>query len=489
MFKSALIPRYLDKDEYKGTVPDLRQELLELQFQMAEENKFPLIVLVEGVDGSGKADVVNRVYDWGDPHHLRTNAFDYKSTSELFYPVMWRYWSVLPPAGTIGFFLGSWYYKPMLDRISGNLSATDFESRLRALNRFEENLVNEGASILKFWLSLPSSANGNKKASGKPVHESLVFQQWTQLPKNEKRKFGPVVEDTGRITSTGHAPWIVVPSNDRRYRDVMVTKTICSAIRKRFDSSYTKPTTAPAIITSLDKKTVLDDLDLSLKLSESKYDNQLKALQLKLSELSRSKKFSKRGAVLVFEGNDAAGKGGCIRRAVRGLDPRIVDAHAIAAPTDEEKVQPYLWRFWRRIPKKGHFGIFDRSWYGRVLVERVEGFCSEAAWMRAYDEINDFENELSQSGLIIMKFWLAISKQEQLNRFKAREKTAFKRYKITDEDWRNREKWDEYTTAVGDMIDRTSTSYAPWTLVEAEDKPYARVKVLKTICDRIGKSL
>ncbi|MFO1118924.1 MAG: polyphosphate kinase, partial [Rhodospirillales bacterium] len=157
----------------------------------------------------------------------------------------------------------------------------------------------------------------------------------------------------------------------------------------------------------------------------------------------------------------------------------------IAAPTDEEKAQPYLWRFWRRLPAKGHVAVFDRSWYGRVLVERVEGFCSEADWMRAYGEINDFEAELHAFGIVVVKYWLAISSEEQLRRFNAREKTSFKRYKITDEDWRNRGKLDAYAQAVNDMVDRTSTVYAPWTLVEAEDKSFARVKVLRTLCERI----
>ncbi len=193
--------------------------------------------------------------------------------------------------------------------------------------------------------------------------------------------------------------------------------------------------------------------------------------------------------VLVFEGNDAAGKGGSVRRIIQALDARSYRVIPVAAPTEEERDQPYLWRFWRNLPRKGRFAIFDRSWYGRVLVERVEGFCSQADWMRAYGEINDFEEQMVRHRTVVVKLWLSISKDEQLKRFEEREKIGFKRFKITDEDWRNREKWDEYEMAVCDMIDRTSSEIAPWTLVEANDKYFARVKVLETLCERIEVAL
>ena len=484
MFKSALIPRTLDKGDYKTTIPALREEFLNLQLKLVDLKEFPVIVVIEGVDGSGKAELVNRFYEWGDPHYLRTNAFDFHSTSESFYPPMWRYWTVLPPKGKIAFFLGSWYYKPLMQRLTGEDSASEYEKKLRAINRFEEQMVNEGALIIKIWLSLPSK---NGKMKDKKDIPRLSFKQFANLSKKEGKRFVPAVETMARITSTGVAPWVVIPSNDHRYRDVAVGKILCQAISKRLSSGGAGEELAPTIVTPLDGKTVIDNLDLGKTLEKDEYNDKLREYQLALSSYVTGKKIGDRGLVLVFEGVDAAGKGSAIRRVVRALDPRNVDAHAIAAPTDEEKAQPYLWRFWRRLPKRGHVGIFDRSWYGRVLVERVEGFCSEAEWMRAYDEINDFELELSESGLIIVKFWLAISKQEQLARFKAREKTSFKQFKLTDEDWRNRKKWNKYSLAVNDMVDRTSTSYAPWTLVEANCKKHARVKVLETIVNRIEK--
>ena len=230
---------------------------------------------------------------------------------------------------------------------------------------------------------------------------------------------------------------------------------------------------------------MLDALDLSLAVPKAAYKKRLPALQNRLAALSDAKEFRALGLVLVFEGYDAAGKGGCIRRVTRALDPRRLDIHPIAAPSDEERAQPWLWRFWRRLPRRGNVAIYDRSWYGRVLVERVEGYCTEAEWLRAYNEINDFELQLAEARLLVVKFWLTISQDEQLHRFEARADTPYKQYKITEEDWRNREKWEQYRLAVSDMVDRTSTSFAPWTLVEAEDKRYARLKVLETVCERI----
>jgi polyphosphate kinase 2 (PPK2 family) len=234
---------------------------------------------------------------------------------------------------------------------------------------------------------------------------------------------------------------------------------------------------------------ILSSLDLTQSATKKKYSKELETWQGRLNLLTRHPKFKSKSVILVFEGQDAAGKGGAIRRVTSALDSRIYQGVPIAAPTEEERAQPYLWRFWRHIPRRGRFTIFDRSWYGRVLVERVEGFCSEADWMRAYGEINDFEMQLARNNSIVLKFWLQISKEEQLRRFKEREKIAFKRFKITEEDWRNRKRWDDYHKAVCDMAERTSTEVAPWTIVEANDKYFARIKVLRTIVRRIEAAL
>jgi len=262
-------------------------------------------------------------------------------------------------------------------------------------------------------------------------------------------------------------------------------------MRERLDDKPVRrlPDRHPPLARPADNLNIIRALELDQPLGKPAYRDEFKTLQARLGKLSRDKRFKKMTAVLVFEGNDAAGKGGAIRRVTSALDARYYRTIPVAAPTEEERAQPYLWRFWRHLPRRGRFIFFDRSWYGRVLVERVEGFAAEADWQRAYGEINEFERSLARHDMVVIKFWLAISRQEQFRRFKRREKISFKRFKITAEDWRNRKKWGAYEEAVCDMVDRTSTSVAPWTLVEANNKYYARIKVLKTLCDAIEEKL
>lgn len=498
MFESATLPHELSKEEYKEQETILRTQLLAAQFALVESRKFPVIVVVSGVDSGGKSDVVHQLYEWLDPHHLQTNAFSTPTEEERLRPRMWRYWQALPPKGKIGFIFGSWYHQPLRERIVDKISDSEFERELHSINQFETMLAAEGALILKIWLHLTRDEHGNwLKSQSKSTRDGKaakdgrpVYEEWSGIGKADFDRSIPAAETMARVTSTGDAPWIVVPSGNRRYRDITVGQTLLVALQKRLNAPA--PATAapgPSIVTPVDKRNVLDRLDLSIKLSEKKYEQQLSEYQSKLTELTESKKFQHVSVVAVFEGNDAAGKGGCIRRVLQAVDPRRFQALTTSAPTDEEKAQPYLWRFWRRLPRQGNLATFDRSWYGRVLVERVEGFCSEAEWLRAYNEINDFEEQLTAAGVVVLKFWLAISKEEQLKRFKERELNDFKRFKITPEDWRNREKWDKYAIAAGDMIDRTSTRHAPWTLVEGEDKLHARIKVLKTLCERLTAAI
>ncbi|MBU0972022.1 MAG: polyphosphate:AMP phosphotransferase, partial [Proteobacteria bacterium] len=305
-------------------------------------------------------------------------------------------------------------------------------------------------------------------------------------------KFRKWSERTLRKTSTGVAPWIVVEGVDARYRSLTVGKILLEAIRKRLERKESAPTvlTAAPIVPHTDKDNLLKSLDLSLMYDKPVYKKELERFQGYLNQLTRKAKFKKNlSLVVAYEGADAGGKGGNIRRVTGALDARQYKIIPVAAPTEEERVQPYLWRFWRHVPGKGRVAIFDRTWYGRVLVERVEGYCSESDWMRAFSEINDFEEQLVRNNILVVKFWIAISKKEQLRRFKEREKIGFKRFKITDEDWRNREKWDAYEQAVCDMVDRTSTEFAPWTLVEGDSKYFARIKVLETLCNTIEKAL
>ena len=289
-----------------------------------------------------------------------------------------------------------------------------------------------------------------------------------------------------RRTSRDYAPWYVVEGADERYRALTVGRILLEGLQAALATGARQaPAARRTAGVEPGQPWPAGLLDLGQYLDKDAYKEQLAAEQARLAGLIRDKRFRQHSLVAVFEGNDAAGKGGAIRRVTDALDPRQYHIVPIAAPTEEERAQPYLWRFWRHIPARRQFTIFDRSWYGRVLVERIEGFCAPADWLRAYGEINDFEEQLSEYGIIVVKFWLAIDKQTQMERFQGARENPYKRYKITEEDWRNRDKWDQYVDAVGDMVDRTSTEIAPWTLVEANDKRFARVKVLRTINDAI----
>ena len=491
MFESAELGHTIGREAFRKEVPKLRAALLDVQYDVLEKKEFPVVILVSGVDGSGKGETINLLYSWMDPRQISTLAFSAPSDEERSRPYMWRYWRALPPQGKIGIFAGSWYSQPIADRIVGNMRRSEMEDRLDEINRFEAMLVNEGALVLKFWFHL--SKDGQKQRL--KALESNPHTAWRVTKDSYERlkTYGKLQQVAGhvlRVTNTAKAPWIIVEGTDDNYRSLTVGHIVLDAMQRRLQQGRQQVQVAPPIIQTIDQKTVLSELNLTKKLAKKDYEPDLAKYQSRLSELMRDPRFAgKRSLVVVFEGADAAGKGGAIRRIAAAIDARQYQIIPVAAPTEEERVQPYLWRFWRHIPRTGRLAIFDRSWYGRVLVERVEGFCSEADWLRAYAEINDFEHQLAGAGVIVVKFWLQISAEEQLRRFKEREATDFKRYKITEEDWRNREKWDAYDAAVCDMVDRTSTGLAPWTLVEANDKNFARVKVLQTVCERLEMAL
>jgi polyphosphate:AMP phosphotransferase len=405
---------------------------------------------------------------------------------------MWRYWRLLPPKGKMGIFDGSWYTWPILERAYDHISNERLDQSLEKVRRFEQMLIDEGALVLKFWMHLSKQTQGKRleKLEKDPKTRWRVTERdWKHFKLYDT--FRQVSERTLRLTSTADAPWMVVEATDARYQKLTVGKVLLERLRARLDSPapQAERAKAPPSITSIDGLNILKSLDLTKKLEKEDYEVEVEKLQGKLNLLTRHKNFKKRSVVLVFEGSDAAGKGGSVRRITQAIDARVCRIIPIAAPTEEERAQPYLWRFWRHLPRRGKMIIFDRSWYGRVLVERVEGFCSESDWMRAYSEINDFEQQLAQNGTILLKFWLTISKEEQLRRFEERQNTRFKRFKITEEDWRNREKWDLYEAAICDMLERTSTEISPWTLVESEDKLWGRIKILRTVCKRLEEEL
>ena len=493
MFESAELGHKLSKGEYKRIEPRLRADLLDAQYALFKDGKFPVVVLISGVRGAGKGETVNLLNEWMDPRHIHTHAFDNPSDEERERPPMWRFWRTLPPKGRIGILFGSWYTAPIIDRVFRNSKKKDLLQSVEEINRFEKMLADEGALVLKFWFHLSKKRQRKRLKAIESDPETrwrITKRDWDFFKLYDR--FYQVSENTLRDTSTAWAPWIVVEGSDPEYRAVTVGKTLLEAIRKRLaqkDAPRARASDAAPILKPVDNVRILDKLDLTQALPKEKYQEQLKKLQGKLALLTRDAKFRDRNVILVFEGMDAAGKGGAIRRITAALDARLYHTIPIAAPTDEERVQPYLWRFWRHLPRKGRFTFYDRSWYGRVLVERIEGFCSEADWMRAYSEINDFEEQLARHGAIVVKYWLQISKAEQYKRFKEREKTRFKQFKITPEDWRNREKWTAYQVAAADMIERTGTAHAPWVLIESNDKYHARLKILKSLVRAIEGAL
>ena len=504
MFNSVRLPHKLDKAEFAEISERLREKLLDAQFEFGERKQKSLLLLINGSDGAGKGEVLNRLYEWLDDHSLETLSYGAPTEEERLRPLEWRYWRDMPAKGRIGLVLGGWHHRLLHHRAQGKISRAAFESGLDEINRSEEMLRKEGVILVKVWLHVEDAVAQKRLAklreSGGGLRRAVVIE-WDDIKgARERQKLARSALDLVEKTSTGYAPWTVVAAEDGRYRDAAVAELLLAALERANAESAAQapaPTSAPAPaaaqqsaqILTLPRASLVGALDLSLRADPERYGETLDALQGRLSELTTSRKFAHRGLVLVFEGNDAAGKGGAIRRVRAGLDPRRFRVHGISAPSDEELARPYLWRFWRHLPRLGHAAIFDRSWYGRVLVERVEGFCSRDDWMRAYTEINDFERQMTRARILVIKFWLAISQEEQLARFASRASRPAKRYKITEEDWRNRGKWTQYEEAANEMIDRTNAQRAPWTLVESNDKKYSRLKVLRTIVERLEEEV
>ena len=493
MFRTAELERALSKEEYKSQVPLLRQELLMVQNSLLEAD-FPVIIVFAGVDGAGKSETVNILHEWMDSRWLIARAFGQPSDEERDRPEYWRYWRELPPKGRIGLYQSSWYSNPVLDQVYGRSTLAEFDKRLERIRIFEKELADDGALILKFWMHLSKDAQKVrlKKLEKNPLlHWRISKTDWEHWKMYDK--FMAAAERTLMKTSTGDAPWKIVEGYDERYRSVTVASILKDSIQARLEEQSVNQETTPAGEPNGEEGTapitVLSRLDMTTSLIKSAYKTKLQKYQGRLNQLQQVARENKASTIMVFEGWDAAGKGGAIRRIIHAVDARDYQVMQVAAPTDEERAHHYLWRFWRYLPRAGRMTIFDRSWYGRVLVERVEGFASPRQWRRAYAEINDFEEQLTEYGIVLLKFWVHITEDEQLRRFKAREETPYKNWKLTDEDWRNRERWDEYELAVNDIVERTSTQSAPWTLLEGNDKRYARIKILSTLCDRLEAAL
>lgn len=492
MFESAELGHHISKEVYKKEAAVLREALLNVQYDLAENKSFPVIIIIAGVDGAGKGEIANLLNEWMDPRRIHTHVFDLPKSSELQKPPMSPFWQALPPKGDVGIFFGSWYSAPVIRKCYGETSKIELNNSLEEIVRFERMLTDEGALVIKFWFHLSKDKQKSRiKALQKDAKTRWRVSDIDLRHLKLYDKFRDIAGHVVRETSTANAPWIIIEGFDSNYRNLTAGKYVLESIKSNLSSPTMKPrkSAAPALIQSIDHLSIVDTLDLTKSISKTKYSTELEKYQGKLNLLTRHENFKKLSVIIALEGADAAGKGGAIRRITQAIDARIYSIIPIAAPTDEERAQPYLWRFWRHVPNHGRLVIFDRSWYGRVLVERVEGFCGEQDWMRAYAEINDFEEQLMRNNTLLLKFWLQISPEEQLRRFEERQKIAFKRFKITEDDWRNREKWNDYQTAVSDMMDRTSTGLAPWTLVEANNKDYARIKILRMVCERLEEKL
>jgi polyphosphate:AMP phosphotransferase len=495
MFEAAEVGHTLSKAAYKRRLPGLRTGLLQVQ-QDLRTAPFPVIVVFAGVDGAGKGETVNLLNEWMDPRWIVTRAFGDPSDEERERPEQWRFWRELPPRGRIGLFLSSWYSRPVLDRAYRRISRVEFEHQLGRIAEFEKTLADAGALIVKYWMHLDKEAQRQrlKTLERDPLTRwrvtKLQWKHWTMY-----ERFIAAGEQTIGTTSTGQAPWQIVEGRDEEYRSLTVGASLRDAIGGRLASRAQQPASDAAAARPPRRgaappagPTVLSRLDMTKRIEKRTFDRELLRYQGELNRLQRRAARESVSTILVFEGMDAAGKGGAIRRVTAALDARDCQVIPIAAPTDEELAHHYLWRFWRHLPRAGRVTIFDRSWYGRVLVERVEAFATPAEWQRAYAEINQFEDQLLGHGIVLVKYWIHITRDEQLRRFKAREGSAVKRWKITAEDWRNRAKWRAYEEAVTEMVARTSTRHAPWTLVEGNDKHYARIKVLQTACERLERA-
>ncbi len=490
MLEAAESGQKLSKAAYARALTPLREALLDAQFTLSQKPHAAVLLLLAGIDGGGRSETANALNAWMDPRHIRTVAFAKPDCEDAAHPPAWRYWRAMPARGRIGIFTGAWYADAARTEAHG--SAAQFDDALHAIRERETMLAHDGVLLLKVWIHLSERAAARRLDALRKDRWRLERLSHTRRNIATYFERRDVWEHLLHTTSTTAAPWFVVDGADPQHREIAIGKLMLKALQ-RAARPPAGEARAPARRTAkadVDARTgALTAIDLSRSLPEQEYAEALSMWQQRLARHTRRKRFGKHSLVLAFEGADAAGKGGAIRRVTGALDARQYVNVPISAPSEEEAQYPWLWRFWQHVPGAGGITIFDRTWYGRVLVERVEGLCSVADWQRAYAEIRQFEADLANAGAVICKFWLQVSRDEQLARFRAREKTPFKRFKITPEDWRNRRRWYDYQQAVADMLERTSTPAAQWSPIGADDKRHARIEVLKTIVQRLDEVL
>lgn len=493
MLEKIDLSKKVDKKTYRRVMDEAEEKLGLLQRECKDAG-IPVILVFEGMGAAGKGVQINRLIQALDPRGFDVYACDRPTEDEQMRPFLWRYWTKTPAKGRIAVFDRSWYRSVQVDRFDGLTPEDKLGDAYQDILSFEKQLCDDGTVIMKFFLYIDKDEQKKrfKKLEGsKETSWRVTDEDW-----NRNKDFGRYLkmnEEMLEKTDTDYAPWVIIEAVDKDYAALKIASTVMD--RLEYELEHSRPEeerTAQgqeAKIRERFKNGVLSGIDLSKSLTEEEYKTRLKKLQKRLAELHSELYRLRIPVVIGFEGWDAGGKGGAIKRLTSNLDPRGYRVNPTAAPNDIEKVHHYLWRFWNNVPKAGHIAVFDRTWYGRVMVERIEGFCSEAQWRRAYQEINEMESHMANAGAVVLKFWLHIDKDEQERRFRERQANPAKQWKITDEDWRNREKWDQYEEAVNEMLIRTSTTYAPWIVVEGNDKRYARVKVLQTVVDALEKKI
>lgn len=490
MLENVDLASQISKTQYRKEKPDIELRLAELQRQ-AKDLGIPVIIVFEGWGAAGKGTLINELILPMDPRGFTVDSTLPPNAEEALRPFLWRFWNRTPARGRMTIFDRSWYRRVLVDRVEKTIPKTEVMQAYEDIRSFERQLADDGTVIIKFFLHI--GRNEQKRRFKRLLADKVTAWRVTKSDWKQHRqydKYVTAIEDLLARTDSEFAPWTVVEAEDHRFATLKVCHTVIAALSRGVRKASAKmPRAETAGAQPPPGPLILRKVDLSVSLDRDTYEKKMDEKQARLRELEHEIYKARIPVTIIYEGWDAAGKGGNLKRLLRNLDPRGYEVVPVAAPTAVEKAHHYLWRFWTQLPKAGHITIFDRSWYGRVLVERVEGFCAEADWRRAYREINEMERHWVTFGMVLVKFWVHIDRQEQLRRFREREKLPHKQWKITAEDWRNRKQWPQYEVAVNEMIQRTSTAAAPWTVVESNCKWYARVKALDTVIRAIERRL
>jgi AMP-polyphosphate phosphotransferase len=491
MLEKLDLEKTVDDKTFNESITGYKERLGALQ-RTLRDRKVPVLIVIEGWNASGITMSTQAIVQALDPRGFTLHAIDRPTEEEREHPFLWRFWTRAPPRARIALFARSWYTRALSEEMQKPAWKKSLSGKIQSINTFERQLADDGTVIVKLFLHIGQEEQRNRleERERNPLTAWLVTPSIWHVHRHYDESL-PVIDHFIEETDTEYAPWNVIGATDRKYTILRVYSVLLKALERAAERAPEgKTKKAKSKETARPKKGSIRRSPAPEEArTKEEYQEELSSLQIEMLELNYLLFKRKIPLILLYEGWDAAGKGGNIIRTSRYMNPLGYDVFSVAAPDPGEKEHHYLWRFIRQFPRAGHIAIYDRSWYGRVLVERVEGFCSEAEWQRAYREINEMEEEyVTSSGGAIIKFWLEISREEQLRRFNQRAGDPLKIHKITEEDWRNREKWDAYEVAIDEMLDRTNTPLVPWTVVESDDKWYARVKTLKTIIDR-GQAL